>query len=121
MTLREARCIFTKCDAELTLWAFSQGFEVANAEGMDRITDKDPTTDHMKGGLHGIGLAQDKDLYKNGVYLTKSEDHAPLGARWKVMGQLYGLALAWGGDFKDKDGKPKPDGNHYSLQWLGQK
>ncbi len=119
MTLREARVIFTKCKAELVLWVDARGYEIADGEGMDRITAKDPTTDHMKGSLHEIGLAQDFDLYKDGVYLDKSEDHKPLGDQWKRIGAKYGIPLAWGGDFKDKDGKPKPDGNHYALTWEG--
>ena len=113
MTLREARCAFTQADAELTLWAISQGYEVANAEGMDRITEKDKTSDHMKNSLHDIGLAQDKDLYKDGVYLTKTEDHQLLGERWEEMGIHKGLPLCWGGRFGD--------GTHYSLSWGGKK
>ncbi|MDP2735090.1 MAG: M15 family peptidase [bacterium] len=107
MTLREARCEFTKMLAWLILWACEQGYEPALAEGMDRRTEKDPTSDHMKNSLHDIGLAQDIDLYRDGKYLSNTEDHLPLGEKWESMGG------AWGGRFKD--------GNHYSLAWAGKK
>ena len=85
----------------------------ALAEGMDRITEKDPTTDHMKGSLHEIGLAQDIDLYKDGKWLDKTEDHLPFGEWWEAYGELQGIPLAWGGRFKD--------GTHYSFSWKGRK
>lgn len=113
LTLRTARCAFTVAIAELILYAKSQGYEIALAEGMDRRTEKDPTSDHMNGSLHDIGLAQDLDLYLNGVYLTNSEDHVVLGTWWEDYGVAHGLPLVWGGNFK------KADGTHYSLRWRG--
>lgn len=58
---------------------------------------------------HKQKLAFDVNLKKNGEYLTKTEDHKVFGEYWK---SLHPLAR-WGGDFK------KPDGNHYSLEYLG--
>jgi hypothetical protein len=113
LTLRTARCEFTKALCALVTYAISLGYEVAFAEGMDRITAKDPTTDHMKGSNHEIGLAQDIDLYVKGVYLMGTEDHEPLGTWWEDYGVAHGLPLVWGGNFEP------PDGNHYSLRWLG--
>jgi hypothetical protein len=113
MTLREARCAFTFALSKLVLEARNLGYEPAFAEGMDRVTEKDPTTDHMKGSLHELGLAQDIDLYKDGKYLEKTEDHTPLGEYWEALGKTLGWPLAWGGRFKD--------GNHYSLAWGGKK
>lgn len=115
MTYREARCRFTEALCELVLHARELGYEMAFAEGMDRITAKDPTTDHMKGSLHELGLAQDIDLYKDGIYLKETADHAALGAWWEALGQNHGLPLVWGGRFKN------PDGNHYAWSWLGRK
>ena len=113
LTLRTARCQFTRAIAELVLYAESLGYEIALAEGMDRPTQKDPTSDHMQGSLHHVGLAQDVDLYLKGVYLTQSEDHEPLGTWWEEYGVAHGLPLVWGGNFLH------PDGNHYSLRWKG--
>lgn len=113
LTLRTARVAFSLAIARLILHAESLGYELALAEGMDRVTEKDPTSDHMKGSLHDIGLAQDLDLYFKGIYMSNTEDHSPLGMWWKDYGVENGLPLAWGGDFA------KPDGNHYSLSWKG--
>jgi hypothetical protein len=113
LTLRTARCYFTVAIAALITYAVSQGYEVALGEGMDRVTEKDPTTDHMKGSLHEIGLAQDLDLYLGGVYLTDSEDFHLLGVFWEDYGVSHGLPLVWGGNFS------KPDGDHFSLRWGG--
>ena len=121
MTLREARCAYSACVAELILYALSLGYEVALDEGTERLTEKDPTSDHMKNSLHHLGLAQDVLLYLKGVYLTKTEDYAVLGTFWKELGVKKGLNLTWGGDFVGSDGKPKPDGNHFSLSWNGMK
>jgi len=121
MTLREARCAFSVCVAEAILYVVSQGYEVALDEGTERLTDKDPTSDHKKGSLHHLGLAQDLLLYRNGAYLRLSEEYAFLGVFWKELGIKKGLNLTWGGDFKNEKGEPKPDGNHISLSWNGLK
>lgn len=57
--------------------------------------------------VHPLRLAQDFNLHRGNVYLTKTEDHAELGAYWKKLDPL----CRWGGDFT------RPDGNHYSLAW----
>ena len=91
MTYREARCRFSEALAELVLHARDLGYEIAFNEVMDRVTEKDPTTDHMKGSLHELGLAADMDLYKSGVYLSKTEDHLPLGEWWEARGITWGF------------------------------
>ncbi len=113
MTLREARCKFTIALADLIHTANIHGYEIALAEGMDRLTEKDPTHDHMKGSLHELGLAQDIDLYKDGLYLRFTEDHQFLGEWWEEYGKIHELPLRWGGRFRD--------GNHYSMEWHGKK
>jgi hypothetical protein len=113
MTLRQARCAYSIALATLILRAGDYGLEIAIDEVTDRVTEKDPTTDHMKGSLHEIGLAADLLLYRNGVYLTSTEDYRKLGELWEQMGKQLGLDLAWGGHFS------KPDGNHFSLRWNG--
>ena len=59
------------------------------------------------GGLHHVRLAIDLNLFKDGVYLTATEDHRELGLYWESLGG------SWGGRFED--------GNHYSLAWGGRK
>jgi hypothetical protein len=54
---------------------------------------------------HKRRLAVDFNLFKNGVFLTSTEDHKPLGEFWESIGG------AWGGRFED--------GNHYSVEFGG--
>lgn len=56
---------------------------------------------------HKMRLAIDLNLFKDGVYLTSTADHEPLGEFWESMGGT------WGGRFHD--------GNHYSLEHNGSK
>lgn len=113
LTLRQARIEFTLALAELILFSRTTPCELAFAEGMDRVTVKDPTSDHMKGSNHDIGLAQDIDLFVDGVYQTEAESHEIFGAWWEHYGVEHGLPLVWGGNFTSRDA------NHYSLRWKG--
>jgi len=58
---------------------------------------------HSRNSKHYDRLAVDFNLFKDGEYLTKTEDHEPLGIYWEHIGG------SWGGRFRHKDG------NHYSL------
>lgn len=111
MTLREARCAFTRHLATLVLRAGDLGYEVAFDEVTERLTEKDPTSDHMPGSLHHHGLAGDLLVYKDGKYLTSTDEYTALGELWEQMGRESGLPLTWGGRFRD--------GNHFSLKWNG--
>jgi len=59
---------------------------------------------HSK-SAHKVRLAIDLNLFKDGAYLSKTEDHKPLGEWWEAQGGT------WGGRFND--------GNHYSLEHDG--
>lgn len=58
---------------------------------------------------HIHGLAADLQIYRNGVWLNKTEDHAPFGAYWETLAP----DCRWGGRFND--------GNHYSIEHEGVK
>jgi hypothetical protein len=117
MKLSEARQLFSYYLAHLVLEMTGGEYRVALAEGMDRRTDKDPTTDHMRNSLHEIGLAQDLDLYRRDgdgwAYCTETEDHRQFGETWERWGADNGFPLRWGGRWGD--------GNHYSWEWEGRK
>lgn len=113
MTLREARVNFSRAFAELVIHAFYLGFEAAFDEVTERITEKDPTSDHMKHSLHHLGLAGDLILYKDGKYLSDTESYRVLGEWWEKEGRTLRLPLRWGGRFGD--------GNHFSIEWKGRK
>jgi hypothetical protein len=59
--------------------------------------------------LHTKRLAIDFNVFKDGKYLTKSEDLRELGEYWKSLNPKN----AWGGDFKNADG------NHFSQSFGG--
>lgn len=113
MTQREARCAFSRQLARLCVWIETQGYEFAFDEVTERVTGKDPTSDHRPGSLHHVGLAADLLLYKDGKYLMDTKEYEWLGVKWEMMGLEANLPLRWGGRFKD--------GNHFSLEWQGKK
>ncbi len=104
MKLSEAQQIFCLNIAALIYWAYRQGCKLTFGESYD-----DDGVGHMKNSNHYIRLAQDLNLFKDGIYLTKTEDYARLGQAWKALDPLN----RWGGDFKN------PDGNHFSMEWEG--
>lgn len=63
----------------------------------------------VRASVHGLRLALDVLLFKDGVYLSRSEDYKPLGDIWKGMHPL----ARWGGDWGD--------GNHFSFEYGGVK
>lgn len=57
--------------------------------------------------VHQDKLAVDLNLFRDGIYLDKTEDHQELGEWWERQHPL----AHWGGRFGD--------GNHYSLEHRG--
>ena len=98
MSLRKKQTYFVWMIAELIQFAKYNGYE---------LTFCPEHENHMKGSLHYIGLAKDINLFKDGIYLTETKDHEPLGKFWESIGGT------WGGRFND--------GNHYSLEHNGKK
>jgi len=60
-----------------------------------------------KNSCHKLRLAQDYNLFKDGKWLSKTEDFLSLGLFWESIGGT------WGGRFAD--------GNHFSLEYQGYK
>jgi nitrous oxidase accessory protein NosD len=69
----------------------------------------------ISNSLHIDSLAADVAIFRDGVYLSDSEDYRFAGEYWKSLHPL----CRWGGDFKDANGNPKPDGNHMSVTYQG--
>lgn len=98
--------------ALLILKAKELGYELTWGETLRSQKEADQNQHSGAGishSLHLIGLAVDLNLFKDGVWLTKTEDHKPLGEYWKSLRP----GNRWGGDFKD--------GNHYSVEHEGVK
>jgi len=106
VNLREARVTFTWLSVKLVEKAKELGFESA----WDEVTNHQ-NVGHKPGSLHYYGCALDLILYKDGIYVPDTEPYRPLGEYWKTLHPY----CKWGGDFKDFEGKPQPDGNHFSL------
>ena len=94
MGIRNEQSKFAKMVALLILHAYEKGYELT-------FGDAYACTGHIKGSFHYSRLAIDLNLFNEGKYLTKTEDHTPLGLFWESIGGT------WGGRWKD--------GNHYSL------
>jgi hypothetical protein len=97
--------------ADLIIWAYEHGYELTFGDAY-----RDPRLHGAVGtklgygavsSCHKIRLAVDLNLFKDGVYMQATEDHAPLGEYWESIGG------SWGGRFQD--------GNHYSLEHEGKR
>lgn len=97
MTLREKQSRFALCIGKLIVWAYEQGYEITFG---DTYPGKHK---HSPYGQHPKGLAIDLNLFKDGKYLTTTEDHAQLGAYYESLDSK----ATWGGHWND--------GNHYSY------
>ncbi|MEZ2746319.1 M15 family metallopeptidase [Halopseudomonas bauzanensis] len=111
MTLGQKQRKFTRMIADLILFAYNQGYELTFGDAY-----RDPQVHGAVGqkksyssanSLHKERLAVDFNLFKGGQFLTRTEDHQPLGEYWESIGGT------WGGRFND--------GNHYSLEHGGRK
>ena len=103
MNLRQKQSMFAVMAAQLVLKAKELGYEVTLGDAYrdPRVDYGSPTSNHR------IRLAIDLNLFKDGKYLSKTEDHQPLGEWWESIGG------SWGGRFND--------GNHYSLEHEGRR
>lgn len=106
MTRRKQQSAFAKAAAELILKAYEMGYEVTLGDAFrdERLHGAMGT---KKGygspkSFHKLRLAIDLNLFKDGEFCARTEDHAALGAWWEAA---YPEAC-WGGRFND--------GNHYS-------
>jgi hypothetical protein len=110
MTLGQKQRKFTKMVALLILYAYELGYELTFGEAWRPSAQAQLNAKEKRGiklSLHGDRLAIDFNLFKNGKWLTKTEDHRRLGEFWESIGGT------WGGRFDD--------GNHYSLEHGGRK
>ena len=95
MSLRAKQSQFARMVPRLIDKAHELGFEVTLGDSY-----RDPRCPYgSKSSRHRSRLAIDLNLFKDGRYLDKTEDHALLGMWWEESGGI------WGGRFED--------GNHY--------
>lgn len=115
MTLGEQQRLFTRLVGILIEYTYQQGYELSFGPTLRTQVEADKNAASGAGishSLHLISLAVDFNLFKDGKWLQETSDHVILGTYWKSLHPL----CRWGGDFN-----PKPDGNHYSMEWGGVK
>ena len=112
-SLGQKQRMFTLMVSELIQYAYDNGFEITLGDAY-----RDPRVHGAVGvkrsyssanSVHKERLAIDLNLFKNGEYLTTTEDHRQFGKFWESLGG------SWGGRFSS------PDGNHYSIEHNGRK
>lgn len=111
MSLLDTQMAFVRLIPRLIDKAFEMGYGVTLGDAY-----RDPRVHGALGVKVGYGhpksahknrLAIDLNLFKNGKFLSSTEDHRKLGEWWE---QQHPLAR-WGGRFDD--------GNHYSIEYQG--
>lgn len=111
MKLGEKQRLLAKLLPRLLDKAHELGFEVTLGDAY-----RDPRTHGVLGvkkayghafSCHKLRLAIDLNLFKDGVYLTKNDDHKPLGEYWETLHELCRWGGRWG------------DANHYSFEHEG--
>tara|TARA_R110000868_G_scaffold15596_3_gene70927 strand:- start:2926 stop:3252 length:327 start_codon:yes stop_codon:yes gene_type:complete len=108
MRLGDKQREFNRCLGLLYIYIYSCGYAVTQGRG--RVSEKANAADGgHKNSCHLSGLAQDLNLFLDGVFLTDTTDHEKFGVYWE---SLHPLAR-WGGRFND--------GNHYSFEHQGVK
>ena len=113
MKLSEKQALFALNIAKLVIFAWQKGYRLTYGEAwrppeMAKLNAK--SGKGIANSLHGLRLAVDFNLFKDGVFMPNSSDHMELGTYWKTLHPLN----RWGGDFKSR-----PDGNHYSMEHEG--
>jgi len=106
MTLGQKQRLFVRMLGQLINHAYLIGYEMSLSRGYASAAANKADGGHPRSN-HLNRLAIDLNLFKDGKFLTSTEDHEPLGLYWESIGGT------WGGRFND--------GNHYSLEHNGVK
>jgi len=113
MSLGSTQREFTLDVANLIQHIYTSGYECTFGDAY-----RDPRSHGSMGekaaygraaSAHKQRLAIDLNLFKDGKYLTDTEDHRPFGEYWLELR----AGNRWGGTFSS------PDGNHYSRIYWG--
>lgn len=111
MTLRQKQSKFAHMVAKLILKAYELGYEVTLGDAY-----RDPRLHGSVGikagyghskSCHKIRLALDLNLFKDGKWLTTTEQFSELGEWWEQQDPM----CSWGGRFNDA--------NHFSFEHKG--
>ena len=109
--LGDTQRVFTLMIADLVQFAYSNGYELTYGDAyrdpraFGSFSKNKPGVYGRHRSNHKRRLAVDFNLFKEGKYLTQTEDYLELGLYWESIGG------SWGGRFKD--------GNHFSVLYKG--
>jgi hypothetical protein len=112
-TLGQKQRRLVRMVGQLIAWAYANGYELTFGDAYRDPRLHGPVGKRAHGSysaassLHKQRLAIDLNLFRDGEYLSRTEDHQPLGEFWESIGG------SWGGRFND--------GNHYSIEHEGRK
>ena len=109
-TLGQKQRRFTRLVGLLIEYAYAHGYELSFGEAWrtpEQAALNAKTGKGIANSLHIDRLAVDFNLFRNGKWLSASEDHKPLGEYWESLAP----DCVWGGRFGD--------GNHYSIRHNG--
>lgn len=109
MRLGQRQELFSECIAKLITYMYSKGYKVRCG---DFFAKPRRPLEHKANSLHYVKCAADLNVFKDGVFLVETEEHAEFGEYWESLNPH----CRWGGNFKDANGKPTPDGNHYEVR-----
>lgn len=123
MELLQLQQRFTRLLADLIIFAYNKGYEITMGE-----VYRPPETALLYArqgrgiarSVHCDRLGADLNLFHNDKYITDSAAYEMLGVYWESL-DTPEFECIWGGRFKDKNGKSKPDGNHFSIAFNGRK
>lgn len=113
MTLGQKQRLFMRLLPRLLDKLHELGYEASEGDGFrdsrafGKLGEKGPYGNRFS--CHKLRLALDINLFRDGKYLDKSDDHKELGEFWEGLHEL----TAWGGRWGD--------GNHYSITHEGLK
>jgi hypothetical protein len=105
--------LFAVLIAQHIIWLHSKGYRTRigdvfrDPRAFGKVGEKGPYGSAYS--MHKGKCAADLNLFKDGKYLNKTEDHLESGRKWESRHPL----CCWGGRFDD--------GNHYSLTHEGRK
>lgn len=117
-TLSQKQRRFTRLVSTLIEFAYANDMELTFGEAYRTPEQARLNAQTGKGiinSLHVERLAIDLNLFLDNVYQTDSAAYQRLGEFWESLG----ADCAWGGRFKDSAGRPRPDGNHFSIAHAG--
>lgn len=116
VTLHDKQAAFAHLLPKLIQKAEELGNEVTLGEAWRSEVVAQWYADHGLGisnSLHTKRLAIDMNLFRDGKFLTRTEDYKALGEWWELQ-STKDYRCTWGGRFPHR-----PDGNHFSIEHEG--